>query len=215
MEKNTDSMSNVKQRILNSAGKIFAKKGFKETSVREICKSAEVNTAAINYYFKNKESLYIEVVKHWKNVAFEKYPFDSAANESNPPEDRLRYFIRCVLLHTLYEIESPWFGTFMSRESIEPTRALQELTEESIGPAINLLFSIVKLLLGENASEETIHLYSASILGQCTFYQYSPHIITKYFEIPEYTLEKIEKIADHITSFSLNVIKGHNHENNL
>ncbi|MCM1989052.1 CerR family C-terminal domain-containing protein [Oceanirhabdus seepicola] len=208
MEKNTDSKSNVEQRILKAAGKIFAKKGFKNASVREICKSAEVNTAAINYYFGNKESLYIEVVKHWKNIAFEKYPFDFAEDESNPPEDRLRYFIKCVLLHTLYEIESPWFGTFMSRESIEPTKAIQELTEDSIGPAIDLLFSIVKALLGKNANDETIRLYSSSILGQCTFYQYSPHIIKKHFEISTLSLAEIEKIADNIYSFSLNAIKG-------
>lgn len=209
MENITDSMSNVEQRILKAAGKIFAKKGYKNASVREICKSAEVNTASINYYFGSKESLYIEVVKYWKDIAFEKYPFDFAMDESNPPEDRLRYFIKCVLFHTLHEVESPWFGTFMSRESVEPTKAIQELTEESIGPAIDTLFSIVELLLGKEASEETVRLYSASILGQCTFYQYSPHIITKHFDISEFTVEAIEKIADHIFNFSLNVIKGH------
>jgi len=208
LEKNKDSKSDVQQRILDAAGKIFAEKGFKNASVREICVNAEVNIAAINYHFRGKESLYIEVVKHWKNMAFEKFPFDFAEDESNPPEDRLRYFIRCVLLHTLHEIESPWFGTFMTRESIEPTKAIQELTEESIGPAIDLLFSIVKLLLGKSASEETIRLYSASILGQCTFYQYSPHIIQKHFKTPEFTLEEIEKMAQHISNFSLNVIKG-------
>jgi len=200
--------SNVQQRILEAAGKIFAEKGFKNASVREICERAEVNIAAVNYHFSGKEALYVEVVKHWKDVAFEKFPFDFAQDESNSPEDRLRYFIKCVLLHTLYEVESPWFGTFMARESIEPTKAIQELTEESIGPSINLLFSIVKLLLGKIASDETIRLYSASILGQCTFYQYSPHIIKNHFKTPEFTLEEIDKLANHITEFSLAVIKG-------
>lgn len=215
MEKPTDSMSKVQLRIFKVAGKIFAEKGFKNTSVREICKSSEVNIAAINYYFGSKEKLYIEVVKYWKDIAFNKYPFDFAEDESNLPEDRLRSFIRCVLIHTLYEVDSPLFGTFITRESIEPTRAIQELTEESIGPAINLLFSIVKLLLGKRASEESISLYSASILGQCTFYQYSPHIIAKYFKTSKFTLEEIEKIADHISSFSLNAIKRVPYENNL
>lgn len=204
----TNSTSNVEHRILEAAGKIFAIKGFKSASVRKICTSADVNTAAINYYFGSKEALYIEVVKHWKDVAFKKYPFDFAQDESNPPEERLRYFIRCVLLHTLYEVESPWFGTFMSRESIEPTKAILELTEDSIGPSLDILFSIVRKLLGEDTAEDFIHFYSASILGQCTFYQYSPHIITKHFEIPSKTLDEIEVIADKITGFSLNAIQG-------
>lgn len=51
-------MTTAKDRILSSAKKFFAIKGFETTSVREIAKDAEVNLAAINYHFRSKEELF-------------------------------------------------------------------------------------------------------------------------------------------------------------
>jgi AcrR family transcriptional regulator len=200
---------NVKERLLMAAGKIFAQKGFKKTSVREICQAADVNVASINYYFSSKENLYFEVVKHWHDVAFNKFPLDYSKNESNPPEERLRSFIHTQLLHTLYDVESPWFGALMSRESIEPTRAIEELTKNSLGPSIDVLFSIVKKLMGQDTPDDTVHLYCASILGQCTFHHYAPKIIKQYFISDKYTLEDIDIIGKHIYTFSMSAIQNY------
>jgi len=49
----------TKEKILETAAELFAEKGFDGTSVRDIAKAAEVNLAAINYHFKNKENLYL------------------------------------------------------------------------------------------------------------------------------------------------------------
>ncbi len=52
---------NTKQSIIDVANELFAEKGFSATSVREIATKAQVNLAAINYHFKNKENLYWKV----------------------------------------------------------------------------------------------------------------------------------------------------------
>jgi AcrR family transcriptional regulator len=52
---------NTKEHILSVATDLFAKNGFEGTSVRDIANQAEVNLAAINYHFQNKENLYFEV----------------------------------------------------------------------------------------------------------------------------------------------------------
>ena len=43
--------------ILNAAGEVFAIKGFKDATIREISAQAGVNLAAINYHFGDKERL--------------------------------------------------------------------------------------------------------------------------------------------------------------
>ena len=48
MEKITQE--NSKEKILKAAIKLFAEKGFDGTSIREICKEAEVNICMISYY---------------------------------------------------------------------------------------------------------------------------------------------------------------------
>jgi AcrR family transcriptional regulator len=49
--------SGAKQRILDAAETLFAEKGFHATSLRDITADANVNLAAVNYYFGSKEAL--------------------------------------------------------------------------------------------------------------------------------------------------------------
>ena len=58
----------TKEKILIAANELFAKNGFSGASIREIATMANVNLAAINYHFKNKENLYWHVFDynyHW------------------------------------------------------------------------------------------------------------------------------------------------------
>jgi len=48
---------NTKEKILDSAEYLFANKGLKETSVRDITSHANVHLAAVNYHFKTKDGL--------------------------------------------------------------------------------------------------------------------------------------------------------------
>ena len=51
------------KKILYSAEKLFADKGFAATSTRDIAKSAGVNVSMISYYFGSKEKLFEEIFK--------------------------------------------------------------------------------------------------------------------------------------------------------
>lgn len=49
--------ADTKERIMDSAEKLFAKKGLKNTSVRDITSHADVHLAAVNYHFSSKGGL--------------------------------------------------------------------------------------------------------------------------------------------------------------
>ncbi len=49
--------TNTKERILNSAEYLFANKGLRDTSVRDITSQADVHLAAVNYHFESKDGL--------------------------------------------------------------------------------------------------------------------------------------------------------------
>lgn len=59
MEDNLKYMDHpgTKDRILDSAEKLFALKGYHNTSLREITSTAMVNLASVNYHFGSKEKL--------------------------------------------------------------------------------------------------------------------------------------------------------------
>jgi AcrR family transcriptional regulator len=53
--------SSTKDRILEAAERLFAEKGFAETSLRDITAEAGVNLAAVNYHFQSKDALTLAV----------------------------------------------------------------------------------------------------------------------------------------------------------
>jgi AcrR family transcriptional regulator len=53
----------TRERILKAAERLFADRGYEETSVRAIVAKARVNQAAINYHFGGKDGLYREVLR--------------------------------------------------------------------------------------------------------------------------------------------------------
>ena len=51
----------TRERLLKSAERLFARRGYARTSVRDITRDASCNVAAVNYYFNGKKSLYREM----------------------------------------------------------------------------------------------------------------------------------------------------------
>ena len=51
------NMGSTREHILKSAVELFGEKGFDNTTIRDICKHADANIAAVNYHFKGKIGL--------------------------------------------------------------------------------------------------------------------------------------------------------------
>jgi hypothetical protein len=68
------------------------------------------------------------------------------------------------------------------------------------------LAAILRELLGPDASDEDVRLCTLSIVAQCTFYRHSAPIVARLY--PELApAREIERIAAHVTRFSLAAIR--------
>lgn len=192
---------------MQAAGEIFASRGFRAATVREICRKAGVNVAAINYYFGNKEQLYLEVWRYSHRCALEKFPHTHGLAENETPEKKLEAFIRAFLLRIFEHGEMAWFGKLISREMIEPTPGLDTLVHEEITPQLFMVRGLVEELVGKKISKETLRLCVMSIISQCVFYHHCQPVIHRLFPMWKFTPAEIEKVAAHISRFSLAALK--------
>src|SRR5262245_28076696 len=58
-----DAEDGTRDRILRTAERLFAERGFNGVSVRELAAAAQVNIASIGYHFESKEGLLSEVYR--------------------------------------------------------------------------------------------------------------------------------------------------------
>jgi len=61
---NGDQDLSTRERLMRAATELFSQKGYAATSVREIVTAAGVSKPVLYYYFKNKEGIYHEIIRH-------------------------------------------------------------------------------------------------------------------------------------------------------
>ncbi|MBS0264435.1 MAG: CerR family C-terminal domain-containing protein [Planctomycetes bacterium] len=191
----------TRQRLISTAGEIFAEHGFKAATVRDICAKAGANVAAINYHFGDKLGLYIEAVQAahcgGQDLLLQAWP------ESMPATEKLRLFIRKMLEHFLDDTQPSWKTRLMLRELADPTEACAKLVENYIRPMAEVLHAIGLELVTDQVSEEQRWLIGFSIVGQCLFYKVHRPVANLLLGAERQSILNIDVLAEHISQFSL------------
>jgi len=195
----------TRQRLLEAAGEVFAAQGFRAATVREICRRAEANVAAVNYHFGDKEKLYAAVLEYAHRCARQNVPSTPLIDAM--PEQRLRGFVHAMIRGFLGEGRPAWHAKLMTREIAEPTGMLEVIVESNVRPRFMLVKSIVQDLLGGRATDDELRRCAWSIVGQCFFYRFGYPVLKKLHPPLKYDDAEIAAIAEHIATFSLGAIK--------
>ena len=199
----SSEQTGTRERIIDAAGELFACNGFRGTTVRDICSQAAVNVAAVNYHFRDKETLYGEVLRHLHERSVCAYPLDMGVETASSAEERLTAFVRSFLHRLLDEGRPAWHGKLMAMEMADPTPALDDLVAQCILPIFQALEVIVRDLLGPDAPEAEIEQCCGSVIGQCLHYKHARPVIVRMGLWRLEGLEQVAALADHIVQFSL------------
>ena len=202
-EEGRSTSDDTRRRLFDAALDLFTDLGFDNVTVRDICKRAEANLAAINYHFGDKLALYLEIVRG----AVEEMKGANAemmAGTDLPAAERLRRYIRgYVPKLMLIDERHAWIQKLMRNEMSEPTPGARLIIEEILRPRVAYLTTIVSELLGCDEKDPRVGRCVSAIQMQC--FACLPHPAWERVtpRIGERTPKAAEEMSEHIIAFSL------------
>lgn len=208
MKISREGAAKTRQSLLTTAGEIFGEKGYRETTIAEICRRAGTNIAAVNYHFGSKQALYIEAWRHAFSESIQAYPPSGGVSGDAPPEERLRGQVRAILRRITDRNNREFL--FMQREMANPTGLLEEVLREEISPLQQRTEALVRELLGVMIPEQDAKFCELSIISQCM----NPVVAGRGLggktggRNGPLDIEDLEAYADHVVNFSLAGIRA-------
>lgn len=80
-----------KKKILGAAVKVFSRYGYAGASIREIAKASGISIGGVYLYFKNKEELYLSLIK--ERISEKNQRIRSAVESAGSPAEALSVFV--------------------------------------------------------------------------------------------------------------------------
>jgi TetR/AcrR family transcriptional regulator, regulator of cefoperazone and chloramphenicol sensitivity len=194
----------TRERLLRTALELFAERGFAKVTVRDICREAQANVAAVSYHFGDKLGLYKEAVRGALATVRHLHDETMSAPASASAEERLRHYV-CSYLPLLVRPhgDTEWVQKLMCQEIAEPTPVARWIFEQVVLPRVKYLSAVMAELLDCGEDDERVNRCVISVQAQCLFYLRDPF---KSAVLPGWAPADdaaIAATAEHVAEFSL------------
>jgi TetR/AcrR family transcriptional regulator, regulator of cefoperazone and chloramphenicol sensitivity len=198
----------TEQRILEAAAQVFADLGYEHATIREVCRRAGANVAAVNYHFESKERLYLETLRWAMRLchgADQEEMLAFATRADVPPEERLIGLVRRFAV-TMLGARPEWHTRLLLRELGRPTRGdptTKAILEEFMAPRFRALSSAIAPFLPADTDAETLALHAMSVVGQVLYHRIATPAALHFLGRDAYDADFVTRVADHVAAFTL------------
>jgi AcrR family transcriptional regulator len=191
----------TRDRLLQAGERLFADRGFRKVTVRDICRAARANVAAVNYHFGDKLGLYREVLQVAIDAMRGTNDEARQAGAGQPAEEQLRRYI-AIFVRRVLTPGNDTVHKLLNREMTDPTPALDTLVEQGVRPRVEYLSGLIADIIGCAPTDQRVLRCVASVQSQTLSYLPNP-IAARLGFANKPTAANLRDIAAHITQFSL------------
>jgi len=193
----------AKKRLVEAGLDLFGRYSFHGVSTRSLADRADVNLAAIQYYFGSKTGLYQAVASHivdqvgkWLRPAISE--IESKLQTGAPTEaecfDLLCHLLNRLTIKLLGSPDSKKWAAIVMREQMEPTEAFDILYEGLLKPIDLCFFRLVGGTLGLDAQDQETKLRAYAIKGQLLIFHISRAELERSLNWKAYRPEEVEAV---------------------
>ena len=197
-----------RSRILDEAGRLFARDGFEGVTIRRIAARAEVNLAAVGYHFGGKKGLYHEVMRQIIHdvrpiiepvVARLHGGVAAAAGDRGALSLLAAHFVRHILTAMLTNERLRWQHALLVREFSQPSDEFPMILAEAVGPMHDAVEKLVAAAMGKEAPDPQTRLLTTSVVGQCMIYQIARTLVCARMGWNDYTPGNVDRLIAMVT----------------
>jgi AcrR family transcriptional regulator len=196
----------ARSRLVLSALRLFAEKGYEGATTREICESAGANISAIRYYFGDKAGLY--------RAAFTEPMGDMpcganlAAYSELPMPEALKLLFRDFLEPLKRGEEFQLVMKLHFREMIEPTGAWQEEIDAEIKPHHEALVGMLTQHLGLPGIDVDVHRLAFAIIGMAVHFYVGTDAVSAIAPEVLGSAPAIDALAERLADYAWSMVEG-------
>lgn len=188
-----------KARILEAATVLFAQKGFKGTSIREICKAANVNLCMVSYYWGGKQELYRGIIDNLlkKQIEYSKSFLDLNKNPQDMTIDECKKLLAKAMdkfVDFFYTNISPDLIVILLKEQQKPDFIVQS-------PVFDYVKSLVGRIINKDANDRLTIFKMVFMLSQVNSPRILPAFSLRLLGQKDFCDEDIKIIKDNLKSY--------------
>ena len=193
----------ARARLLDAAAEIFGTFNLEGATTRQLAERAEVNQAAIPYYFGGKEGLYLATIEHFFSVHAPKIGSVVAEIESRLTAknidrgealDLLKTLLGTMLEVLLRQQTNRSFGRIIIREQMQPTKAFDLIYERVIRHVHQTVSALLAILLEREPDDRSVIFRAQMIVGQILVFLAGRETIKRRLNLTGYTDEEFAEI---------------------
>jgi len=195
-------MSGTRDDILEAAVELFCEKGFRGTTIRDICGRAGANVAAVNYHFKGKSGLGEAVVDYLfeplAESGLEDLGLDSIRSEEEWRSGLVGFIYGFIVEEGDESSRRVSRSRLVFRELDAPSELFPIMFRKYMRPVKERLVSLVHMGLPADAPVDEVDLWFMTIISQCVMFRKKPIAETgmKGFDLSDKSAAR--RVAAHI-----------------
>ena len=198
----------TRQRIIETALRLFAEHGFRGVSVRDLSAAAQVNVAAVNYHFGSKQGLYrtiFETVLDEDEGCFaaQLERVATLLGRAGADPSLLRAAVEVLargLVGRLSAFEHlRWFSVLVARELAFPGELFDLLYQRRAEPVLRLLAQVVGTAWGLAPTCEAVRLTANVLHGQMASLVFARPILGRQLGWDHDTPQRLDQLTSTIT----------------
>lgn len=190
-------MKDTKEKLLQTAAKMFAKHGIDGVSTRELVKKSGVNLCSINYYFGTKQKLYEAVMDN----VFEHIQQNILKTINNlkempdlSPKEEIKQIIGSFFDFLCSYVVSDAQAELLVREIFNPTPVYDKFYSGAFEPVLKHISELIAAMRHMPSDAEQVILQTHMLLGQILIFRIHKEALFRRLKIKKYTPDIIAKI---------------------